>query len=198
MTAAVGAEVRRLREDRGWTGDELADRLRAVGLDFTQAAVVNLEGRRQTVALHELVALAAVFEVPLLALVFPDPAADVELLPGRETDGVRALAWASGQWLPAAVQTGGDVDASWRRYTGAAYGLTMLHDHEAFARDVLAVARLRGDDTDGLYRRRLAALRDLRAQMAHLGWPLPPLPDGLDEHEVDGSPDPTIDDTKES
>lgn len=191
LTRAIGDAVKRLRAERGWTGAELEDQLRALGVEFSQAAITNLEARRrQSLALHEWFALATVFEVPPLALLIPDPAADVEVLPGRTTDGVRGLAWITGQWLPAAVQTGPDLDASWRRYTTAGRGLHLLREHEAFAHDVLAVALLRGDDTDELYRRRLAALRELRGEIAHLGWPLPPLPDGLDERDVDAPPEP--------
>ena len=212
MNRAVGTEVKRLRRARQWTQEELADRLREIGVDFSTSAVVNLEAhRRQGVALHELIALAAVLGTSPLALALPDRRAPVELLPDRRdpvarqvgaspqtTDATSAVTWFAGMYLPPAVMIDeGDPDGARARYEAANRGLDLLREHEAFARDLLAVAQLRGGDTTDLYRSRIAALRDLRAQIAHKGWPLPVLPWPLSEHDVDGPPSPVTTDDKE-
>jgi transcriptional regulator with XRE-family HTH domain len=83
--ALVGENVRRLREDRGWTRAELATRLRAIGLRWTHHQVTAIElGRREGIELSELVLLLDVFEVPARALLcspHPGVTTEVQLTP---------------------------------------------------------------------------------------------------------------------
>ncbi len=59
----LGARIRALREERGFTQQELAD---DVGL--SRAALVNMEQARQRISLHHLERLGEHLGVPWLAL----------------------------------------------------------------------------------------------------------------------------------
>jgi transcriptional regulator with XRE-family HTH domain len=65
LGTAVGENVRRLREDRKITQEELSDYCRLAGLDWTRATIASLEsGRREDLTISELVLVASVFDVP--------------------------------------------------------------------------------------------------------------------------------------
>jgi transcriptional regulator with XRE-family HTH domain len=70
------ARVKQLRQQKGWSAEQLAAEMAVEGIPWTRDTVVNLEnGRRKRLAVHELVALAYVLDV----------SAPVELLaPGRD------------------------------------------------------------------------------------------------------------------
>ncbi len=94
VDAAVGASLRRLREERGWSQDELAGRLRLP--TWTRVQVSRVENGERGVAAEELLAFAVVLAVPVFELLSAGeeyelsvgertlPAASVrELLSGR-------------------------------------------------------------------------------------------------------------------
>lgn len=57
-------EVKRRRAGLDWTAERLAEEMSAAGVPWTRDIVVNLEnGRRKTLAVHELLALAWVLDV---------------------------------------------------------------------------------------------------------------------------------------
>lgn len=57
-------EVKRRRAGLDWTAERLAEEMTAAGVPWTRDIVVNLEnGRRKTLAVHELLALAWVLDV---------------------------------------------------------------------------------------------------------------------------------------
>lgn len=183
LAQSVGEEVRRLRKERGWTGADLSERLGQIGLKFEPHAITNLEAnRRKTVAVHELVALAAVLGVPPLTLIVPELGADVELLPNQSTDGVRTIMWMTGRWLPYAAVVDDDFDAAQRRYDKAARPLDLIHEHESFVKDLVAAAMMRSHPEGGqLYIRALRALISLRGEFTTYDCEPPPLPPELVE-----------------
>lgn len=61
----VGARVRELRQARGWTQSDLAQRLTAVGEGMHQTTIAKLEGGSRPTTVSELASLASVFSVPL-------------------------------------------------------------------------------------------------------------------------------------
>lgn len=192
MTRAIGQAVQRLRgrEGRNLTGQQVVDKLADLGVEMTRAALTNLEaGRRETVSVHEVYALAAVLGVAPLTLLVPDLGATVELLPGRSTDGARLAQWIAGQYLPGAVHLEPGNETS---YAEASAGFDDLLMHAALVRDVQHAERTRGGPAgDGIYLRAISALLDMRAAMAQRGIPDPPLPAELAYLEADEQAAPT-------
>jgi len=177
LTRRVGEAVRRAREGR-FSAEGLAKELNAVGVKYTRDQVSNLEaGYRATIGVHEVVALAAVLGVDPLTLLVPDLADEhVELLPGQETDGVRAVQWFRGDYLPAPVVVD---DESVPRYAAATRRLDDLALHDDLADDVVAALAVRGGpDGQAVYLGAVGRLLELRGSLADRGIH-PPLPDGL-------------------
>ncbi|MFG2052686.1 helix-turn-helix domain-containing protein [Micromonospora sp. NPDC048930] len=75
--------MRELRTRYGLTAEQLAERMRAVGVPFDKTVVANLEtGRRRFVTVQELLALAYVLSVaPVHLLVPPLDAAESDRAP---------------------------------------------------------------------------------------------------------------------
>ena len=59
----VGARVRRLRLERGWTQEQLAARLQIAGCDVTRSALAKLEVGQRHFYSQELKALHEIFDV---------------------------------------------------------------------------------------------------------------------------------------
>lgn len=66
---AFGQRVRELRLARGWSQEDLAERLTALGFQFHQTQIGKLENGGRPIRLNEAGALAAIFEVPLPDLI---------------------------------------------------------------------------------------------------------------------------------
>ncbi|MGW4411188.1 helix-turn-helix domain-containing protein [Nonomuraea sp. NPDC004702] len=65
LETLFGQRVRRLRVGRGWSQEELAERLTQVGLQFHQTQVGKLESGSRPIRLNEAQALALIFDTPL-------------------------------------------------------------------------------------------------------------------------------------
>ena len=85
LTRTVAGQVRRYRDARGMSAQQLADACEKLGYPIPRSVIANLEsGRRESVSLSELLVLAAALHVSPPALVIPvDTTADVEILPGK-------------------------------------------------------------------------------------------------------------------
>src|SRR4051794_35558476 len=71
-TRVIALRMRELRTKRGWSAQELADQMVKVGIPWQRPVVANLEtGRRRTVSVEELLALAYVFNVAPIHLLVP-------------------------------------------------------------------------------------------------------------------------------
>lgn len=185
LTRRVGEAVRQAREGR-FSAAQLAQALTDIGVRTTRDQISNLEaGYRATIGVHEVVALAAVLGVDPLSLLVPDLADQhVELLPAQETDGVRAVQWWRGAYLPAPVVVGDDAH---ERYAKATARMDDLLLHDQLVADVTAAMALRrGPDGDDPYLRKVGQLLDLRASLGDRGVypPLPPELDFLADGEV--------------
>ncbi len=64
----IGAKVRQLREQRGWSQADLSDRLAYYGWPLHQTNVSKIESGRRPLRVAEAVALALVFGLPVVAL----------------------------------------------------------------------------------------------------------------------------------
>jgi transcriptional regulator with XRE-family HTH domain len=71
LEARVGRELRRAREDRGWTQRETATRIAALpGYEsWHQTTVARIESAKRPLRLNELEMLASLFGVPLETLI---------------------------------------------------------------------------------------------------------------------------------
>lgn len=79
LEVAVGARVRMLRELRGWSQAQLADRLRSMGFDMHQTTVAKLEGANRPIRVNELAALAVIFDSTVHELLRVEGIRDVEV-----------------------------------------------------------------------------------------------------------------------
>jgi transcriptional regulator with XRE-family HTH domain len=61
----VGRQVRLLRQGRGWSQQEVAQKMGAYGYRWSQATVTRLEAASRPIRLNELADLAALFDIPV-------------------------------------------------------------------------------------------------------------------------------------
>lgn len=64
----LATAVRSLRQERGWTQEQLAARLAVYGFVMHQTTIAKLEAAERPIRLNEAAALAAIFETTLLTL----------------------------------------------------------------------------------------------------------------------------------
>ncbi|MGH3768767.1 MAG: helix-turn-helix domain-containing protein [Pseudonocardiaceae bacterium] len=97
-TAVIARQVRQLRESYKWSAERLASEMTQAGAPWDRTIVANLEnGRRGTVSVAELLALAYVLDVPPVILLAPlgeDQA--VTVLPGLDLKPYELRAWMIG------------------------------------------------------------------------------------------------------
>lgn len=96
----VRANLRRLREGRGWTYQELSKRLGEVGRPIPTLGLSRVEKGTRRVDADDLVALAAILNVSPLALLLPPTATEdttCEVLNGKPVTTARAWLWAEGK-----------------------------------------------------------------------------------------------------
>lgn len=95
-----GRRVEEARKSRGWTQEQLAARLRELGVRSSRSTIAKLEGRgsRATLAkIEDLFALAAALGVPPVHLLVPlDDEAPVSLAPNVTVPAPAARAWIRG------------------------------------------------------------------------------------------------------
>lgn len=99
-TAVIAANVKALRDDRGWSAERLAAEMSAVGIPWKRIVVTKLEnGRRQSLNVAEWLALAAVFKVAPIHLLVPlDDEEPFEVTPGQTEPAGAARDWIRGAW----------------------------------------------------------------------------------------------------
>jgi transcriptional regulator with XRE-family HTH domain len=119
QTALIMSAVKRMRTGKGWSAQRLAEEMTAAGVPWNTDIVVNLEhGRRKSLRVHELLALAYVLdaESPADLLV-----GDLFQRPYPVTPNIMLTAdvvrgWCQGEtgplreWLSAAKEGGGPED----------------------------------------------------------------------------------------
>ncbi|MFE2559862.1 helix-turn-helix domain-containing protein [Streptomyces sp. NPDC059352] len=97
-TEVVAAELRRHRELRGMSAQDLADECAKIGAPIQRSVIANLEnGRRASVGVAEVLAFAAALRIPPITLMLPlGFEAEVEVLPGKMSDPYMAAYWMFG------------------------------------------------------------------------------------------------------
>lgn len=99
-TAAIAARVRQLRIRHGWTAEALARMMAAVGVPWTRIVVTKLEtGRRPSVSVEELLALATVLHVAPINLMLPIDAGEqaIAVTPARSRSAAEVREWIRGR-----------------------------------------------------------------------------------------------------
>lgn len=102
LNQVVAYNVRAARELRGWTQDEVAERLEPyLGQRLTQASVSAIERawdgqRRREFDAHELLVFAIVFDLPIVWFLLP-PVADHRLMRGTTRQVDELYAWLLGR-----------------------------------------------------------------------------------------------------
>lgn len=95
----IAARVKELRKKRGWSGAHLAEELARAGVAWDRSIVANFEnGRRATVSVEEMLALAYVFSVAPVHLMVPIDGEDepYEVVPGVARSRATIRAWIRG------------------------------------------------------------------------------------------------------
>lgn len=188
MTRATGKQVRRYRTDK-WrssrmSADQLAAAVTELGLPYTRAQVTNLEaGRRTSITVGEVLALAAALDVPPLLLIFPfGSSSTVEHLPGQTADTWEAAQWFTGEAPPPGwEQTDSDtVVGGWpQRFNRYSRPVALYRQHDRYVADWRKWATF-GDEKD--HDRVLSAeemLASTREHMRSLDIEPPALPADL-------------------
>lgn len=133
---ALAAQVRRLRDARGWSAQRLADELAAIGVPLDRSVIANLEnGRRASVDVQELLALALAFGVTPAALLVDLDADQVDVTPTTRATPLELLLWLQGR-----VPLKGHDAAIPHRAAGAvaryATALTRVRSRERYHHDI--------------------------------------------------------------
>jgi transcriptional regulator with XRE-family HTH domain len=176
LNAIAGANVRRLREAKGWTQDALAMQTRRAGLLWTGSVIAAVESGRRAINLDELILLALALGLPVGELL-------AELVRARsvEIGGVKfshqaveavleGRATVKSKEDPVQIAAGGAAEIALARELGVepeviakvavrrwGHGLTQQRDEESPAG---ASAKARGHVTRRLYAQIREALRE--------------------------------------
>lgn len=101
VTRTIAREIRRYRDERKMSAQQLADRTAELGMEIPRSVLANLEsGRRETVTVPELLVLAAALEVAPVELACPAGFDEqTEILPDRMVDPLSASRWFRGELM---------------------------------------------------------------------------------------------------
>jgi len=98
MTQALANGIRRYRQERRMSTQQLADRTAELGMPIQRSVLANLEnGRRGSVSVAELLILAAALGAAPIDLLYPVGLEEqIEMLPGRMADSLGVVSWFCG------------------------------------------------------------------------------------------------------
>jgi transcriptional regulator with XRE-family HTH domain len=101
VTAGAAEAVRRFRDERGMSAQDVADATAELGYPIQRSVIANLEnGRRVSVDLAEFLVLAKALDVPPVALLVPaGEVGEMEILPGQICSTDDALQWITGETM---------------------------------------------------------------------------------------------------
>jgi transcriptional regulator with XRE-family HTH domain len=158
----VAERLAELRQRRGWSQAELADRMAAYGIPWGRTTPGKIENRQRNVTVEELVGLAFVLGVSPVALMVPTAVdTEVRLTPNTSTSGPNAYAWMSGALPMGGTRPGDELSV------GESLAMHRLYDEAG--PDHLATAERRLPGTRRLAR--LAANVTTAAGVPEAVWP---------------------------
>ncbi len=96
-TEAFARRMRRYREKRRWSQEDLARELTVAGWKVDRTQIARIESRHRGIALDEALMIAWVLSVPPALLYLPLGDADeVAITPNEKLQPIRALQWVTG------------------------------------------------------------------------------------------------------
>lgn len=178
------------------SAEQLAEAISTLGLRYTRTQVSNLEsGRRDSITVGEVMAFAAVLEVPPALLLFPIGTDDpVSILPGQTTNPWTAYQCFIGEYvLSRAVGSPGASSAERQilrdtpmwipKLPGRDNPIAIYRQHD---NALIAYLTTRDHDpTRDLTERHLTMLAAARIEMHRHGWKLPEIPPNVAEAIVE-------------
>lgn len=186
LVRLIAGEIKRWRDERGMSGQQLADACEALGHPVPRSVIANLEsGRRETITVPELLVLAQALRVPPLRLLIPLGYADsVEVLPGTDVLTTDALRWLRGEaWINRPWEDGPDGDSAVASFITHRTNLDRYEWSRHYARQIRKGAKPGTEDDIEEYERRAEnaaeGLKSLRHLMRVRGLTPPPLPVSL-------------------
>ena len=181
LTRVTGRLIKGYRKARQLSAERLAEGVSELGLRYTRTQVTNLEsGRRDSITVGEVLAFAAVLDVPPFLLLVPlGQDEEVEALPGRMTDAWQVYRWMNGevptdQLRPAAER---DPSEHYFRHSPAAYVIELYRRHDSALYGYL---RLRSSNPEAA-KARADNLAAARVDIERHGLWLPPIPEDVAE-----------------
>lgn len=154
QTRRIVGAVKRLRMERGWSAQQLAEEMTKAGVPWNADVIVNLEhGRRKSLRVHELLALLFVLDAakPLDVIVPGDELFPV--VPGVLADPAAVRAWLRGEGGPLrqalGAGVGGMTTSSVMESAAQLFEQQGRPDMAAQVRRVGELLEVQGDGTDG-------------------------------------------------
>ncbi|MFE2106575.1 helix-turn-helix domain-containing protein [Kitasatospora sp. NPDC059463] len=192
VTGRVAEAVRRFREERGMSAQDVAAACAKLGYPIARSIIANLEnGRRSGIDVAEVLVLAQVLDVPPVALLVPvGETGEIEILPGRMYSTGEALQWICGE-LPLDYEPTSDTEKRFdeiRQHHQMLYGLQKAIGRVAEYRRGAAMSRDMATReanakwvamSDEMISDASLALQDFRAEMRAKGITPPTLPPSL-------------------
>jgi transcriptional regulator with XRE-family HTH domain len=151
QTQLIMKAVRRARLAKGWSAQQLAGEMTAVGVPWNADIVVNLEhGRRKSLRVHELLALAWVLDAASpVDLLVPEDARYYPVTPKRREYRQTVLAWFAGKTGPLRQRQSFTPETVAEMAQEIAAGLPGLEITPEMAEAMLRAALARKDGGDG-------------------------------------------------
>jgi transcriptional regulator with XRE-family HTH domain len=203
LTRVIAGEVRRYRQERKMSTQQLDDKTAELGMRIPRSVLANLEsGRRDTISAAEILVLAAALDVPPALLLFPIGRRELmDALPDMPLQPWQAFTWFTGERefaiftgagarlaaLTGPPDSGGEIsmfrqhelhERSWRRAWWSLQNATKAVREAATAEEAQTQQAVSENMTEQVN----AAeddLRMIRRRMKEQGLIPPPLPDEL-------------------
>ena len=169
ITHAIGREVFRRRGAAGLSQSALGQRMTDLGQAWSRTSVAKLEGgKRASISVAELLALALVFGVPPVTLI-ADPRSDLDvpLATGVDVSPWKALLWLIGSVQLDTLNASADSSAA-----------QVIHDGYTIFDSVQGLERENPEDpklTDENHRSLLRTIASRLHSLRRLGVPYPPI-----------------------
>ena len=187
LTAMIAARVRVLRRELRISGAVLAAGMKDRGIPWNRTTVAKLEtGRRESITVPELLALADVLGVPVPSLLVDLTAATAVPFEGIERDPWAVMLWLVGKKPltdPAGVawDTAAQVIAQACQVSALTERFAQVRTHHATVAALLPAGQDadRAEEDERQERRVLVDLARPLSALLRLGYPPPALPDDL-------------------